>query len=394
MGVGIDSLLSVIIYALAHAKGRSPKNFSRKTMMRKRSPVDETQRSHSTAYNLRGPVYVKFLLPDKVTGSIIGRQGSVLAELEQTTQAQIKISPSRAFFPLTNERMVMVSGEMDQVTSMIPPVIRKLQENGSDPMRMILRIAVPTSSIPAIIGKGGEIIKSIQARTGGYVHICDRIDGVPETVVEIKGVDRQVDDCTRELIEIIQADPRTKDVTGQYYGSSSAPQREVPPHEMGHRDMPREFPPREMSARDMPPRDMGHHDMHREMGHAPSFDQHRFPRHMGPPPPMMDPTTNPEILMYPVSIEFVVPAISAPYIVGDEGKSLPLYFRDTGSVVSVTEIENTQDVNVVISGPLCGVQAAHLLVIKAVTDAILAQPLSRTPQEPPQESPQSQSFEQ
>ena len=317
-------------------------------MMRKRSPVDEGQHSYSTSYNLRGPVYAKFLLPDKVTGSIIGRQGSVLADLEQTTQAQIKISPSRAFFPTTNERMIIVSGEMDQVTAMIPPVIRKLQEHGSDPMRMILRIAIPTSSIPSIIGKGGDIIKSIQSRTGAYIHICDRIDGVPETIVEMKGQDRQIDDCTREILAIIQSDPRIRDVAGQYYGSSGMP----PPVFEPQHDYP-----------------------------------HDFQGGMATPPPMMDPTANPELLMYPMTIEFVVPALSIPYIEGEEGKMIPRYFRDTGCNIAFSEIAGTQDVNVSISGPLCGVQAAHLLVIKAVTDAILANPLASHPPGPTQQIP-------
>ena len=307
-------------------------------MSRNRDPVEPGQLSYSTSYNLRGPCYFKIILPDKVTGSVIGRGGQVLMEYENRTGAQVKVSPTRTFFPTTNERMIMISGEFDQIRSMFPFVLVKLQEHGMDPANMLLRVVIPTVCVAAIIGKGGEIVRDLQHRTGARIHICERIEGLVETIVEVKGEEPQVVHGATAIMEIIQSEPRLKDLAGQYYGQNYA--------------IPRgDFPQQQYYDRDpLPP--------------PPRFE----------PPPPVDPTSNPDLLMYPITIQFVVPISAAPYILGEEGRSIKQYFRDTGATVTVDEkpLPGTEDVNVSISGPLCGVQAAHILVIKQVADAFMA----------------------
>jgi hypothetical protein len=209
-----------------------------------------------------------------------------------------------------------------------------------EPGSMMLRIVVPTSCIPSIIGKGGEVIKGLQSRSGSYVHICERIEGVPEVIVEVKGNEYQVENGVFELIDIIQCDPRVRELIGTYYPGGTTMSQHSPPQ--------------------------------REMPHHASYPMR--------PPPMddqvvPDPTANPDLLMYPMTIQFVVPASSVPFIVGDNGRSLDMYFRQTGATVSVEDTQqngDSLDVSVSISGPLCGVQAAHILVIKQVTDAIIS----------------------
>ena len=316
-------------------------------MSRKRNPADEVPLNFATSYNLRGPCYFKLILPDKVTGSVIGRGGQVLSEYEHRTGAQVKVSPARTFFPTTNERMIMMSGEFDQIRGMIPLILGKLEEHGMGRDNMLLRTIAPTSSVSAIIGKGGEIIRNLQGKTGCRIHICERIEGLPECVVEVKGDERQILNGVTEIMEIVQGEPRQKDLAGQYYGSNYVIPRYEAPEPYFEREMPRE--------------------MHREMPPPP-------PMSMPPPPPVADPTSNPDLVMYPMSIQFVVPISAAPYITGEDGRSLKQYFRDTGATVTVDAepMPGTEDVNVSISGPLCGVQAAHILVIKQVADAFMA----------------------
>ena len=312
-------------------------------MSRKR-PGEEVQLSYATSYNLRGPAYFKLILPDKVTGSVIGRGGQVLSDFEYRSGAQIKVSPSKTFFPTTNERMIMVSGDFSQIQTITPLILNKLEEHGMDRGNMLLRVVVPTSSIPSIIGKGGEIIRHVQSKTGSRLHICERIEGLPEVIVEVKGEERQVMEGVTELMHIVQSDPRIKDLSGQYYGQNFVIPRSG--------EYEREYPVDRYS-----PQSVGH-------GHT-------------PPPGMHDPTSNPDLLLYPLSIQFVVPVLAVPYIAGEEGRLLGQYFRDTGATVTVDDkpLPGTNDVNVSISGPLCGVQAAHILVIKQVADALMAQPM-------------------
>ena len=305
-------------------------------MSRSRGPADENPMNYSNGYNLRGPVYLKVLLPDKVTGSVIGRGGHVLNDFEHRTGAQVKVSPTRTFFPTTNERMIMMGGEFESVRAMLPLLAGKQFEHGMEESNMMMRVAVPTTSIASIIGKGGDVIKTIQNRTGSRVHVCERIDGVPEAIVEVKGDEGQVLAGVTEVMSICQSDPRMKDLAGHYYGSSFNPPRRM------------DYPP----------------------------EQHE--RYAPPPPqqhqPYTDPTSNPDLLMYSMSIEFVVPVSAVPFIAGPEGRALPQYYRDTGATVSVEDepLPDSNDVTVTISGPLCGVQAAHILVIKQVADALMS----------------------
>jgi RNA-binding protein Nova len=316
-------------------------------MSRKRSPDDEVQLSYATSYNLRGPAYFKIILPDKVTGSVIGRGGQVLSDFEYRSGAQVKVSPTRTFFPTTNERMIMISGEIQQIQSILPLILSKLEEHGMDRGNMFLRIIVPANSIASIIGKGGDVIKNIQNRTGTRINIGDRIEGLPEVIVEVKGDDRQIISAVSEIIDMVQSDPRIKDLVGQYYGQNFVVGRQL--------ETAREY----QQERYTPPP---------SHGHTPPPP---------PPPVMMDPTSNPDLLMYPITIQFVVPVAAVSFIIGEDGSALAQYFRDTGATVTVDEVPvaDSNDVNVSISGPLCGVQAAHIIVIKQVADALMAQPI-------------------
>ena len=293
---------------------------------------DDRSGPHSTSYNLRGPCYAKFLLPDRVAGSVIGRGGQVLQEFEHTSGAQIKVSPPKAFFPTTSDRMVMLSGEIPCIVSAVGLVVNKLLEHGADENSMMIRITVPTTSIPAVIGKGGEIIRSLQSQTGAHLHLFDRIDGLPETVCEVKGSQSSISSAVHEIILIIQKDPRIKEILSEYYGQHAAPLQDHP---------------------------------------APPQQRHHYESPPPPPQPMVDPTTNPELLAYPTSIEFVIPPIAVDSILSENGAFTDYIFHQTGATVTVGD-PNSTDVNVTISGPLCGVQAAHILVIKQVTDAILS----------------------
>ena len=357
-------------------------------MMRGRPPVDEGSLNYATSYNLRGPAFLKILFGDKVAGSVIGRGGQVVQEYESKTGAQIKVSPARAFYPYTNDRMVMVTGELECVFAAIPLMTLKLKEHGMDENSMLFRITVPNGSIPMVIGRGGEVVKQIQSRSGAFMHLCEKLNSVPETVFEIKGSESQVINAAREVVGIIQNDAKIKDVVGQYYGPNWSPSAQPPPE--------REYPPRDYESREYPPRELS--SRYDRQPSPPGRDYHRYedrhippppmplpvpqeyPRYdlqppvnpMQPPPLMNDPTGNPELLTYPLTIQFVVPPNAVAFILGENGIALREYFDRTGATVIVEQQPDVPDVNVTITGPLCGVQAAHILVIRQVSDAIMS----------------------
>ena len=397
---------------------------------RKKISMSRRDGSQFSSYLVKGPVYARLTLPDKVAGSVIGRGGQVLQEFEQNSGAQIKVSPSKVYFPSTNERTIIISGENHQVKMGLPFIARKLQEHGQDSRSILLRLIIPNGSIPSIIGKGGEVVRSIQSRTGAFLHLCERIDGIAETLFEVKGSDQSVIDAASDIIDIIQGDPKLKDVAGEYYASFQQPTSRPPQQRTDWQDSysrreeqrdgyPRrderqeqqQYPRRDDWQQDSYNRREDRHDSRQDQSYQRKDDrpeqyqrreerqeqsyqdeyrqasyQRREERqepyrgeretYYAPQPvSMTDPTRNPDLLAYPITIEFVVPMSSVEYILGEYSSHVEHVFNSTGAEVNISgqSDPNSVDVTVRITGPLCGVQAAHILVIKQVADALMAE---------------------
>jgi predicted RNA-binding protein YlqC (UPF0109 family) len=378
--------------------------------MRSRQEESSTL-SYSTSYNLRGPAFLKLLVGDKVAGSVIGRGGQVVHEYETKSGSQIKVSPAKTFFPATTERMIMLSGSIESIRAALPLIMLKLKEHGMDEGSLMLRMTVPNSCLIKIIGRGGETVRQIQSRTKSLIHLCEKVDGIPETALDIKGSESQVYDAAVEVTDIIQTEPKLKDIVGQYYGQwspvNTPREREYPESREfgGHRDYDargdyggykeqRGYD--RQGAYDRYEEDQSPYQRYEPRQEYPRQPQQTYPIYerepsraeyqryqpepvmslIPPPvaPRVSDPTTNPELLTYPMTIEFVVPPSAVPFILGENGSALKGYFDRTGAMVKVDPPKHdSQDINVSIQGPLCGVQAAHLLVIKQVTDAIMAE---------------------
>jgi hypothetical protein len=76
-----------------------------------------------------------------------------------------------------------------------------------------------------------------------------------------------------------------------------------------------------------------------------------------------------ELMLFRCAIEFLVPSASVPPV-----EVLADIFQSTGSRVSVSDCPGTDlDKVLTISGPLSGVQAAHILLIRRVTEFLVSQ---------------------
>lgn len=71
------------------------------------------------------------LCPNTAIGSIIGRGGSVISQLNQKTGAKIKLSQNQDFFPMTNDRVIAISGEQECIAVAVGELITKIIEVSS-----------------------------------------------------------------------------------------------------------------------------------------------------------------------------------------------------------------------------------------------------------------------
>ncbi|KAK8517091.1 hypothetical protein V6N13_092378 [Hibiscus sabdariffa] len=120
----------------------------------------------ATSGNEEKPAHIKFLVSNAAAGSVIGKGGSTITEFQSKSGARIQLSRNHETFPGTSDRIIMVSGTVDDVLKAMELILEKLlnelniEDNDDVGPRTKVRLIVPNSSCGSIIGKGGATIKS------------------------------------------------------------------------------------------------------------------------------------------------------------------------------------------------------------------------------------------
>ncbi|XWS75234.1 hypothetical protein CRYUN_Cryun01aG0068200 [Craigia yunnanensis] len=119
-----------------------------------------------TSENTEKPTYIRFLVSNTSAGSVIGKGGSTITEFQSKSGARIQLSRNHEFFPGTSDRIIMVSGTIDDILKAMDLILENflnelnIEDNNDVEPRTKVRLVVPNSSCGSIIGKGGATIKS------------------------------------------------------------------------------------------------------------------------------------------------------------------------------------------------------------------------------------------
>lgn len=155
----------------------------------------------------RYPFAIKLLVSNNVAGSIIGRQGQTISELQARSMSRIKLSQSGDYFPGTHDRVCLVQGEPGNIKTALRLLLERMymlheqessqqlqhhqqqqgynawqQQLGAEegtgglygvphlqhqqPLNFVVRLLVPSSSCGMIIGKSGSNIKFLEEAAG------------------------------------------------------------------------------------------------------------------------------------------------------------------------------------------------------------------------------------
>mmetsp|Transcript_23620 Transcript_23620/g.40147 ORF Transcript_23620/g.40147 Transcript_23620/m.40147 type:complete len:114 (+) Transcript_23620:76-417(+) len=79
-------------------------------------------------HNVESVMVMKLLCPSTIIGAIIGRGGSVLNGFQTFTNTTIRISQNNDFFPETNDRVIAITGQPDNVRAGYSAIIDKICE--------------------------------------------------------------------------------------------------------------------------------------------------------------------------------------------------------------------------------------------------------------------------
>lgn len=129
-------------------------------------PNQSSPRDSPTRESTEKNTHIRFLVSNAEAGSVIGKGGATISEFQSQSGARIQLSRNHEYFPGTSDRIIMVSGTIDEILKAVDLILSKLLnefyvEDGEDvDPRSKLRLIVPNSSCGGIIGKGGANIKS------------------------------------------------------------------------------------------------------------------------------------------------------------------------------------------------------------------------------------------
>ncbi|CAK9202008.1 unnamed protein product [Sphagnum troendelagicum] len=163
---------------------------------------------------------VKLIVPSNVCGAIIGKGGATIKMFVEDSGANIKLSSQDQSIPGVSDRIVTITGTLDQQLRAVALILTKLIEDPNysqyvntpisypgktligimspvvalhsqlqlelpvvqaGPLTTSITIAVPDERIGAIVGRGGKIIIEIQQACGVKIKISDRGDFITGT---------------------------------------------------------------------------------------------------------------------------------------------------------------------------------------------------------------------
>lgn len=176
----------------------------------------------------QGPCYLKVLVNNLVAGAIIGKSGSVIAQIEQQTGCALKLSPANMYYPGTEERILIMSGEQEALNDAVIVVLEKIYEvqtqdgvrkdsfdtspsqRTSPTHKIQIKIVAPKSAVAAIIGKGGQQIKDLQSTTNARVQVSSREEALVERLITVSGLFDEAKAAVLAIASCLQSDPNLK----------------------------------------------------------------------------------------------------------------------------------------------------------------------------------------
>lgn len=179
--------------SLAAEGNESLFNTSSSESQQNRSPPRKSSPSPDVAEKT---THLRFLLSNAEAGSVIGKGGSTINDIQSQSGARIQLSRNFEYFPGTSDRIIMVSGMVDDVLKAVELIFSKLvdefydAEGGEVDPESKIRLVVPNSSCGGIIGKGGAIIRSLieDSRAGIKISPQDNyFPGLHDRLVTVTG---------------------------------------------------------------------------------------------------------------------------------------------------------------------------------------------------------------
>ncbi|KAJ8561258.1 hypothetical protein K7X08_027448 [Anisodus acutangulus] len=175
----------------------------------------------------------KIEIPNGRVGVIIGKGGETIKYLQLQSGAKIQVTRDMDADPNSPNRAVELMGTPDQIAKaeqLITEVLSEADSGGSGVVSRRLpgqqsggeqfSMEVPNNKVGLVIGKGGETIKNMQARTGARIQVIPLHlppgDTSQVRTVQIDGSSEQIEAAKQLVYEVISENRRNQGMSGGY----------------------------------------------------------------------------------------------------------------------------------------------------------------------------------
>ncbi|XP_015120129.1 RNA-binding protein Nova-1 isoform X1 [Diachasma alloeum] len=198
-----------------------------------------TKRSHYGSGG-DGMYHLKVLVPGVAAGAIIGKGGETIAQLQKDTEARVKMSKARDFYPGTSERVCLITGSVEAIMQVMDFIMEKIREKPDLTVKTTVdfdsgkataerdkqvKILVPNSTAGMIIGKAGNYIKQIKEESGSYVQISQKAKdlSLQERCITVIGEKENNRNALLMILAKIADDPQSGTCLNVSYADVSGP---------------------------------------------------------------------------------------------------------------------------------------------------------------------------
>jgi RNA-binding protein Nova len=172
-------------------------DYSDSSNNRKRSNNDDGAHQNNGYSGNSNDLHLKMLVPSALAGSIIGRGGERISQLQKDTECRVKMSKANDFYPNTNERICLIIGSVKAVLKAHDIILERMQEKteAARPHELDhpetrlaqIKLLIPKNTAGLIIGRSGAVIKTIKDESGAFVQISSKDTDQPERILTIEG---------------------------------------------------------------------------------------------------------------------------------------------------------------------------------------------------------------
>ncbi|KAJ4843911.1 hypothetical protein Tsubulata_034437 [Turnera subulata] len=194
----------------------------------------------------------KMEVPNDKVGVLIGKGGETIRYLQFNSGAKIQITRDAEADPHSTMRPVELIGTITSIKKaekLINAVIAEADAGGSPSlvargMASVqnaivgdqLEMQVPNEKVGLIIGRGGDTIKGLQARSGARIQLIPQHppegDGSKERTVRVTGDRRQIELAREMILDVMSQNVRSSSFSGGF--SQQHPYRPRGPSGPGH----------------------------------------------------------------------------------------------------------------------------------------------------------------